>query len=342
VREGQQLDLSGLQILPGLINAHDHLQFALFPRLGSGPYPNATVWARDIYHPEREPIRSHLRVPKRLRLLWGGLRNLLCGVTTVGHHDPYDPVFDDSFPVEVVKHCGWAHSLEFSADVRERFDATPPEAPFVIHLGEGTDEDASREVFRLHELGALGSRTVLVHAVGFDQDGWALVARVGASVIWCPRSNLFTLGRTLDLGAIPSGVTVALGSDSPLTAEGDFLDQVKFVRGSMGVPDLLVRGLIGEHAARVLRMTSRPDDWIGVPEFGEPPEVVVRGGRVVLISPERAGGLPAQCLQEFFPLRVEGRPLVLVRWDTGQLLRDTAEFLDGSQIRLGGRAVEVG
>ena len=85
-------------ILPGLINAHDHLHFALFPRLGAGPYPNATAWARDIYHPEREPIRSHLRVPKRLRLLWGGLRNLLSGVTTVGHHDPFDAVFDEDVP----------------------------------------------------------------------------------------------------------------------------------------------------------------------------------------------------------------------------------------------------
>jgi len=32
--EGVELDLEGLQVLPGLINAHDHLEFALFPRLG--------------------------------------------------------------------------------------------------------------------------------------------------------------------------------------------------------------------------------------------------------------------------------------------------------------------
>jgi cytosine/adenosine deaminase-related metal-dependent hydrolase len=341
VAECDEIDLSGLQIQPGLINAHDHLQFALFPRLGSGPYPNATAWARDIYHPAREPVRSHLGVPKRLRLLWGGLRNLLCGVTTVGHHDPYDPVFDEAFPVGVMKHCGWAHSLEFSPDVREQFDATPPGAPFVIHLGEGTDDEASQEVFRLHELGALGRRTVLVHAVGLNRQGWELAAQVGASVIWCPRSNLFTLGRTLDLDAIPRGVPVALGSDSPLTAEGDFLDEIEFARTSMGGPDSLVRSLAGDCARRVLRLPSQTEDWIAAPGFGAPPELVVRKGRILLINPERAGWLPAELREEFFPLHVEGRPRVLVRWNTPQLLRDTAEFLEGSQIRLAGRVVDA-
>src|ERR1700676_3172223 len=81
------LDLAGHLILPGLINAHDHLEFSLYPRLGRGPYPNAGAWARDIYKPTKSPIAEHLRVPKDTRLLWGGLKNLLSGVTTVCHHN---------------------------------------------------------------------------------------------------------------------------------------------------------------------------------------------------------------------------------------------------------------
>ena len=55
----------------GLINSHDHLEFNLCPRLGRGPYPNATAWAEDIYHPDRSPVKEHLAVPKPVRFRVG-------------------------------------------------------------------------------------------------------------------------------------------------------------------------------------------------------------------------------------------------------------------------------
>src|ERR1700692_5106772 len=79
VKGADVLDLAGHLILPGLINAHDHLEFNLYPRLGRGPYPNAGAWARDVYRPKKSPIAEQLRIPKSTRLLWGGLKNLLSG-----------------------------------------------------------------------------------------------------------------------------------------------------------------------------------------------------------------------------------------------------------------------
>jgi len=337
--DGADLDLSGLQILPGLINAHDHLSFALFPLLGSPPYPNATEWARDIYHPERDPVRRHHQVPKRLRLIWGGLRNLLSGVTTVCHHDPLHPIFDRGFPVRVIKEFGWAHSFEFTKDVGECFAATPSDAPFVIHLAEGTDAQSGEEIFRLDRMGALTPRTVLVHAVGLTSEGWRLVRESGASVVWCPRSNLYSLGRTLSKEVVESGIPIALATDSPITAPGDLLDDIRHVRENFCFSDAVLRRLTIEAPAKILRLTTSPNDWIAVRAFGEPPELVVIGGLIRLIDGRLANRLPLSVRDEFEGVEICGSSPVLLRWWMKQLIEETQAALQSDQIFLAGRAV---
>ena len=219
------VELSGCRVARGKVNAHDHLEFALFPRLGRGPYSNARAWAEAIHREGAETIALHRRVPLADRLRWGGLRNMLSGATAVYEHNPYrDEVFDDGFPVRVMR-SGWAHSLDFGDDVAESYRRRPVGKPFFVHAGEGTDAKAAAEVFELDRLGVLGPDTVLVHAVGFDEEGWALIRQRGARVAWCPTSNRFTLGRTLNIEAA-RGVQVLLGTDSPLTAAGDLLDEL--------------------------------------------------------------------------------------------------------------------
>jgi Cytosine deaminase and related metal-dependent hydrolases len=348
------LDLEGHLILPGLINAHDHLEFNLYPRMGHGPYPNAGAWARNIYRPDESPIAEHLRVPKRTRLLWGGLKNLLSGVTTVCHHNPREnPVFDRNFPVRVLKQFGWAHSIEFSPDMAQRFKLTPPDWPFILHLAEGTDAQAKREIFDLDQLGALDSRTVLTHAVGLDRRGWRLAKKRGASLIWCPSSNLFLLGRTLSSDALLSGVRVALGSDSALTAQGDLLDEIRVARRISRLPATLLYRMVTEEAARTLRLRNGAGslvaggiaDLIAIPDTGGSPSLVLMrskgtvlvmlAGKVRLIAPgltRRISGLQR--------LNVEGRGDVLVCANVERLRRQAQQAL-GSEIRLAGRRVIV-
>src|SRR5882672_1044279 len=74
-------------VYPGLINAHDHLEMNLYPRLGNPPYRNYVEWGNDIYRVHESPVREIERVDIRDRLLWGGIKNLLSGVTTVIHHN---------------------------------------------------------------------------------------------------------------------------------------------------------------------------------------------------------------------------------------------------------------
>ncbi|MGA2028303.1 MAG: amidohydrolase family protein, partial [Syntrophobacteraceae bacterium] len=64
-------------------------------------------------------------------------------------------------------------------------------------------------------LGALDSRTLLVHAVHMTGTDWALAAKRGCTVIFCPRSNRnLGSGRPWIEKALSLGISCALGTDS--------------------------------------------------------------------------------------------------------------------------------
>ena len=349
-----KLNLSGFMILPGLVNAHDHLEFNLFPRLGRGPYPNAAAWAEDIFKPSQEPIATQLRLPKPIRLWWGGLKNLLNGVTSVAHHNPYEPsVFRRCFPVRVLRRFGWAHSLAFSPDIAGCFRRTPSGAPFIIHAGEGTDFDSWRELHRLEQAKVLRSFTVLVHGVAIRPEDLDLIRSRGASLVWCPSSNLFTLGRTVSPEVLKSDIPIALGTDSALTAEGDLVDELSVAANHVSAGRLY--GMVTNEAARILHLKSgegkiqdggvadllvvRANDENSPSRLlGSRPELVFLKGRLMLVSADAVRELRMNNLEDFQPLEIEGRGKWFVKGNVHEFLDATKQIL-GERICLAGRRV---
>jgi cytosine/adenosine deaminase-related metal-dependent hydrolase/SAM-dependent methyltransferase len=354
----RSLDLSGFLILPGLVNAHDHLEFALFPRLGKGGYRNFVEWADDIHRPDASPLREHCAVPKDVRLWWGGIRNLLCGVTTVCHHNPYvKEVFDNHFAVRVQRDFSWAHSIHLDNDMAQKQKSAPPDQPFILHLAEGIDPHSAGEIFRLAEQDALTDRTVVVHGLALDECGFSLLRSAGAALVWCPTSNVFLFGRTHDRRILATLPLLALGSDSPLTAAGDLLDEIRFAAETVGLPVEQLYSLVTTRAARVLRLKSGEGtlrvgalaDFIAARDTGQSParrlasldyrdvELVVVGGHVQLASREVFSRLPRLVTTGLRPLEIEGE----VRWIRAPLSRlfDQARKHLPGEIKLGGRRV---
>lgn len=355
------VDLSGFMLLPGLINAHDHLEFGLYPRLGDPPYRNYVEWGDDIHSKVLPAIAMQHKVPKNVRVWWGGLRNLLCGVTTVCHHNPLLPDLQrDDFPVRVVQKVGWGHSLALGGDLCAARAATPAGGPFIVHVCEGVDDLARAELRALDQLGLLDEFAVLVHGLALDPAGVALLRERHASMIVCPSSNYFLYRQLPDMRLLGEIERVALGNDSPLTAHGDLLDEIRFAVDVCNVSPQQACRMVTSVPAAVLRLDdsagsikeSGPADLIAVRDTGgfaadrlltlsmEDVELVMIAGRVQLASDAILEKLPPSAMEGLEPLLI-GTAARWLRAPVGELLRRAEEVLGKDQVCFGERTLRT-
>jgi cytosine/adenosine deaminase-related metal-dependent hydrolase len=334
-----RVDLRDHLVFPGLINAHDHLQLNNIPGLRHAePFPNSYAWI-DAFeaHRGRDEVEAAVAVPRAVRHWHGALKNVLAGVTTVAHHDPWYATLDEAeFPVGLLRDFGWSHSLglglprgdlppRYGPPVVESFVKTNVDWPWIIHLAEGVDAVAQSELDQLDALGCLGSNTVLVHGVGLTTSDVARVVERNAAVVWCPASNLSLFGATLSPRALFSAGRLALGSDSRLTGSCDLLDEAAVAAARSDLSPRELTRMMTADAAAILRLGGRGvldigsrADCVIVASNGDPYEallnttrssirVVVRAGRPVIADPDFATWFH-ECGVAAVPARLDGCP----------------------------------
>jgi len=217
-----QINFTNAIVFPGLINSHDHLDFNLFPQLGSRKYNSYTEWGNYIQQEYKKQIADVLKVPQALRSQWGMYKNMLCGVTTVVNHGNGSDFADKLITIFDKKHD--IHSVGF--DKRWKLRLNNPlkrKLHVVIHAGEGIDTAAGDEIDALIKSNKLHRKLVVVHGVAM-QPRQALKFN---ALVWCPESNYFLLNKTAPVNKLKLYTRVLFGTDSTLTGHWDIWEHIR-------------------------------------------------------------------------------------------------------------------
>jgi cytosine/adenosine deaminase-related metal-dependent hydrolase len=286
---GPVIEFQNALAFPGLVNSHDHLDFNSFPRLGNPVYQDYTEWGKDINERYRSVINDVLRVPKVLRIKWGLYKNLLNGFTTVVNHG--ERLNTEKDLVTLFQDCNSLHSLHFEKNWKWKLNAPfKNKQPFVVHIGEGTNATAKKEIDTLIKANWSKRDLVGVHGVAMD----SVQASAFRALVWCPASNFFLLNQTAPVDRLKRTTKIIFGTDSTLTSGWNAWEHLRMARET----DLLS----GEELMKAVTSTAAAVWKLNCGELatGKDADIVVAGP-----VPNTAG------LDEFYALNPEDILLVL-------------------------------
>jgi len=274
-KRDKPLDCSKSIAYPPFINSHDHLISNWYPKAGFGKtYPNVSVWVEDMKHTDAFKERNKVWIndgsfdltqEAAFKIVQLGIyKNLFSGCAVVQDHIPNQkPTYYENTPINVLKEYAQFHSLSMgnwwggeAAD--KEYKKTNGKIPFILHLGEGIDDDAKECFTHLKNNNLLKSNTLLVHGIALTKEQINECAEAGTSICWCPNSNFYLVGETLDiLSALECGVNVVLGTDSTMSGGINILDELQFAHQKFpSIPMSQIYKMFTTNAVKALNLSS--------------------------------------------------------------------------------------
>ena len=236
---------------PGLINSHDHLDFNLFPKTGNRIYNNYTEWGKEIHDQNKKIINAVLKIPQHLRTQWGLYKNLLNGITTVVNHGEKLKINNNLINVIQNNYC--LHSIQFEKNWKLKLNRIfAKNKPFVIHVGEGTDDASHREIDELIKWNLFKRKIIGVHGVAMNEEQ----ATAFEALVWCPASNYFLLNNTAAIDKLKAKTSILFGTDSTLTASWNLWEQLRLARNTLLMTDAELFDSITQAAATTWKLNS--------------------------------------------------------------------------------------
>ena len=237
---------------PGLINSPDHLEFSTFPKLGDRIYKDYIEWGNDIHSRDDDFINKVRSIPYGLRFKFGLYRNLLCGVTTVVHHGN-GAIFNFKDLPDVHSGYNYLHSVGLENKWRLKLNILFNGLPFLIHTGEGTNQESADEVTQLLRWNIFRKQLIGIHAISVTENQ----AKKFRAIIWCPDSNLFLYNKTADISSFKKHTNILFGTDSNVSSDWNMWNHLRLARRLNQLYDDELFGSISETAAGVWKMRNK-------------------------------------------------------------------------------------
>lgn len=251
-------------ILPGMIDAHNHVQFDIFDESDWAPeasdnFTNHNQWPNRKRYKAVVDAKQYLNGETRSGvslgcelLKYGELKALIAGTTSVvGAAIPANKACYGSLARTIDQGAnGLPHDRVQAATLFPRDNAEVDAvcknfangrtSAYLIHIAEGVDDKSMTEFDRLLALGTtpgclFSSQTSVVHGTSLREPHFRRMAQAGMGLVWSPRSNVFLYGRSVDLtkttdipAALEQGVAVALAPDWSIGGSQNLLDELRF------------------------------------------------------------------------------------------------------------------
>jgi aminodeoxyfutalosine deaminase len=333
------VDLGRVALLPGLVNAHTHLELSyLHERIP--PAESFGRWVRDVMKARRaypNPADEQILAPARAAIaamrasgtaLVGEVSNTLVTAPLLREAEMPAHIFHEltgfteqdpqarvqtartaanaaavalsDIRVSVAPHAPYSVSRDLFLAIRTDVDAHPG-AVSTVHLGETPEEvelllEGTGEIRRVLEelgrwpvdwepprtspvsylldLGFLDARTLVVHGVQFQGEDLDHLRAIGATLVSCPRSNVYVGVGSPPLEAFYAmDVDVAFGTDS-LASVADLDMFAELAEARRIAPRVPAQRLL-ESATLVGARALRFDDHFGSLERGRRAEVLM-------------------------------------------------------------------
>ena len=173
-------------------------------------------------------------------------KNLLNGITTVVNHGEKLNITNNF--INVIQNIYCLHSIQFEKNWK--FKLNHPlikHRPFVIHIGEGTDNVSHGEIDKLTKWNLFKRTIIGVHGVAMDEKQ----AKAFKALVWCPASNYFLLNGTAAIDKLKDKTSILFGTDSTLTAGWNLWEHIRLARNTQLVSDTELFAMLTTNPATV-------------------------------------------------------------------------------------------